>query len=839
MLRSQIAAAFEPGRRAVIVAVRVAASVNFPLFLSDAERTRRGARERVTRRLSERLNRISIRSAPARAVDEGVLIPRPVDDRSRAACCDNAGEVGANRDQGFNFILLMRSHRIRQRLTSVFGAWSLAIASVTVGFTQAVAQERPVFRDPTVPVDLRVKDLLARLTPEEKALQLVSGFPIGGKIEEMAPDVGLARSLPHFTQKVTRLTPAEAADQINAVQRLGISRSRLGVPILFNEESLHGACWGDATVFPQAIGLGATWNETLVGEVAKAIALELRAVGVRQTLSPVINVSRDPRWGRTEETYGEDPWLTARMGLAYVVAMETNGVVATPKHFVANHGAGGRDSYAVLHSERYLREVDLYPFEVAIRDGRARSIMAAYNSLDGVPCSVNPWLLNTVLRDEWGFDGIVVGDYDAVAYVTAKHGLPEPDLVSSYLKAGLDVDLPNSREVLAATRRGSLSPELLDRSVARLLKIKFSLGLFEEPYVDAAAATRIVSSPAHLALARQAARESIVLLENRGSLLPLAKATTKAIAVIGPAKLPLGGYTGTMGGQWRGQAATLPEALAGVAPECRVVSVTDYAQVDTVPQDVSAAVFVATVKEGEGIDRSQIALPAIQERAIEALAQRKIPVVVLLCTGAPVTIETWFARSDALLQVWYPGQEGARAVAEVLFGDYNPGGRVPMTFPKHLGQVPITYSNRPSGRDLNNYADDDGQPRFPFGFGLSYTRFSYSRVNVDRTVIRPSESVRVSVDVRNDGERAGDEVVQLYLHHSLPDLAMPGKELRGFQRIHLAAGETRTVSFTLSERELATWDLQLKRTVRPGRVDLMIGRSSSDIVATRGIEIRD
>jgi beta-glucosidase len=721
------------------------------------------------------------------------------------------------------------------RLMALGGA---AVAAIQAAESEAAAETMP-YRDRKLPVEQRVADLLSRMSAEEKAWQLVDGFPLSGKVEETPLAAGLARSYPHFIQKTKRLTPEQAAQALNEVQRRTVEGTRWGIPILFHEESLHGACWGDTTVFPQSIGLGATWDEGLVGQVAGAIAKEMRAVGVRQTLAPVINLARDPRWGRTEETYGEDPWLTSRIGLAYVRAMELGGVVATPKHFVANHGEGGRDSGEIHLSERYLREADLLPFEVAIREGGARSIMAAYNSIDGVPCALNPWLLTTVLRQEWGFSGIVVGDYDAVEMAGTKHGLTGVDLVPAYLQAGLEVDLPRSGAIVKAVAMGTAPARLLDQSVARLLRLKFDLGLFDQPYADQTVANQAVAIPEHQALALQAARESIVLLQNRGDILPLARSDPRRLYVIGPDRLPLGGYVGTMGNQWEGPMQRLSEALVGAHPGSGVTAIEDYSQVSTIPAEGSLALLVATIREGEGTDRSQLGLPAAQEAAILELARRKIPVVVLLTTGAPVTMEAWLGQAAAVLQVWYPGQQGSRAIAEVLFGDYNPGGRLPITFPKHLGQVPIYYSMRPNGRNPNNYADDDGQPRFPFGFGLSYTRFSYGAAAVARPAVRTGDVVKVSVEVRNVGGRAGDEVVQLYTHHQPRGLSALSSELRGFQRIHLAPGEARTVTFELGEKELRTWNASLQRVVEPGVVDLLIGRSSSDIAARCKVELRE
>ncbi len=688
----------------------------------------------------------------------------------------------------------------------------------------------PAYLNPQLPADQRVNDLLSRMTPEEKAWQLVDGFPLGGKTGEAHPGIGLMREVGHFAQKTKRLTPSEVAHLINEDQRRAVERTRLGIPILMNEESLHGACWGDATVFPQSIAMAATWDPDLAGRAAGAIGQELRAVGVRLTLAPVLNITRDPRWGRTEETYGEDPWLTAQMGLAYVKAIESNGVACMLKHFVADYGEGGRDSGPVYYSERYLRAVDLYPFEVAVRDGKARSVMAAYSSIDGVPCAMNSWLLNDVLRGDWGFDGIVCGDYGAVAGIEARHKLqiPADEVVSDYLKAGLDVDLPSSTNVVAAVGQGEVSPALLDRSVARLLKLKFDLGLFEKPYADESAADHLVQTPEHRELALQAAREAIVLLKNRNGFLPLDKGTARKLVVIGPTNLPLGDYTGTYRGQWEGHSISLSDGLAKVAPECQVIHLERYDDSKEVPADASAVIVVATIKEGEGMDRTQLTLPQVQEQLILDLAARHLPVVVVLCTGAPVTMESWLEKVPAVVQAWYPGQEGGQAVAEVLFGDYNPAGRLPITFPKEVGQVPIYYSTRPSGR----YGDNMEKPRFPFGFGLSYTTFKYSNAKLSASAIQPGETLTVSVDVENTGSRAGDEVVQLYTRQSLAFMSTPAKELRAFKRVRLDPGEKRTLSFALGPAELCVWNLQMKRTVEPGTLDIMIGRSSAEITQT-------
>lgn len=695
------------------------------------------------------------------------------------------------------------------------------------------------YRNPHLKLDQRVKDLLSRMTPEEKALQLVEGWPPNEKAGDKPLEVGLMREPAYWAQTTNRLTPAEVAHLINEYQRRAVAHTRLGIPILMNEESLHGACWGDTTLFPQAIALAATWDQPLMSKVSDVIATELRAVGIRQTLAPVLNISRDPRWGRTEETYGEDPWLVAQMGLAFVGTMESNGVACMLKHFVANYSDGGQDSYPVYYSKRYLREVDLFPFEVAVREGKVQSIMAAYNSLNGVPCAMNSWLLNTVLRKDWGFQGVVCGDYGAVEGILTKHKLaiPKSDLVADYLRAGLDIDLPNSRSVLTAVQHGKVPIKLLDRSVARLLKIKFELGLFEHPYVNEKAANGEVQTPEHLAVALRAAREAIVLLKNQGNVLPLSKTRTKQVVIIGPSKMPMGNYYGTLGGEWNGHEISMQEGIERVAPGCQVVHLKRYDHLGKLPPNPSVVIVVATIHEGEFADRAHLALPAAQQQLILELAKQKLPTIVVLCTGAPVTMSAWLDKVPAVLQSWYLGQEGGRALAEVLFGNYCPGGRLPMTFPQCVGQEPMYYSFRPGGRNQNDYADNNGKPQFPFGFGLSYTTFRYSNARASASLISTTGTVEVSVDVQNTGTRVGDEVVQLYTHEALPYMSVPLEQLRGFKRVHLAPGEKKTVSFLLNTAELSVWNLHMKRTVEPGTLEVMLGRSSADIVKTLKIQI--
>lgn len=547
------------------------------------------------------------------------------------------------------------------------------------------------------------------------------------------------------------------------------------------------------------------------------------------------------------------------MAVAYVKALESHGVVATPKHYAANVGDGGRDSNAVHFSERLLREIYLPAFKACFQEGGARSVMPSYNSIDGLPFSCHSWLLDELLRGEWGFDGIVVSDYGGIWGIAAAHHIAKdyPEASKLALEAGMDVDLPcGGTELFGLLQRGELSEAFIDPAVTRVLKLKFQLGLFDDPYVDAAAADAVVQCPEHVALALQAGRESITLLKNEGRVLPLAP-DIKRLGIFGPTKdvLSLGDYSGPYGGIWGGPGVTPLQGIRAIVSPQTEVLVHEDGDPAAFARGCDAAIIFTAIEESEGSDRSYLGLPRGQQddadatshrhaiivdasrrevvmdgqvELIQAVAATGVPTIVVLLSGSAITMSEWIDQVAGIVEAWYPGEQGGTALAEVLFGAYNPAGRLPITFPKAVGQVPLYYNHKPTGRGYA-YNDNDGKPLFPFGHGLSYTTFVYENLRIEPAAPRGSEPVQVRVDVTNSGERAGDEVVQLYLHDELASLSRPVKELKGFTRIALAAGERQTVTFTLTAEHLGMWNRAMQFVVEPGTFRVMVGASSEDI----------
>lgn len=849
---------------------------------------------------------------------------------------------------------------------------------------------KPLYLDPKAAIEDRVNDLLSRMTIEEKIAQLQCASRQIQWGKNLTAE-GLGGVAPVLRQSVAK----EAAEKANEIQKLALEKTRLGIPVLFHDEALHGLIGNGATSFPQAIGLAATWDTDLMARVANAIARETRTRGIRQVLSPVINIARDVRWGRVEETYGEDPYLQSRMAVAFCKSIEDEGVLTTPKHFIANVGDGGRDSYPIHFSERELREVYFPPFKAAVQEAHAWSVMAAYNAIDGTPCSSNKWLLTDILRKEWGFKGIVVSDYGSVPGILNKHHVAATpkEAAAKAVEAGLDMELPNTdfygAPLLQAAKDGSVSMKAIDEAVKNVLRAKYHLGLFENPYVDPQVAAATNDAPSNRALARDAGRKAIVLLKNDNNVLPLKK-EIKSIAVIGPeaGEMKLGGYSGfgmktvslldgvknkvalttltsfekgcdvgfaslppvheeflvppdakpgehglkgeyfknkdllgkpdlvridkvvsfpwAMGSpdssippdhfsarwtgklipkqsgtynlgfssddgvrlwlddkllidSWYDRGATLDlvtlkleagrqydlrieyyenegyayaslvwDAKRSVDP--RIQSAADLAKTSEV------AIVAVGIIEGEGYDRANLDLPGEQEQLIRAVAATGTPTVVVLINGSAVTMKNWINEVAAVVEAWYPGEEGGNAVADVLFGDYNPGGKLPLTFPQVVGQVPLYYNHKPTGRG-DDYTDISGKPLFPFGFGLSYTTFQYSNLKISPSKIAPNGTAVVSVDVENTGQRSGEEVVQLYLHRPVASVTRPVKELKGFRRVTLHPAEKQTVSFSLSQDELGFLDAAMKYVVEPGSVEVLVGSSSADIRARGTIEI--
>jgi beta-glucosidase len=845
------------------------------------------------------------------------------------------------------------------------------LAILTLAFA---APQQPRYRDQTLPIADRVQDLVGRMTLEEKFWQL---FMIPGDLDDPAHDYSHGIFGLQVSPGATPGARAHAG-RINAIQRYFVEKPRLGIPIIPFDEALHGLARDGATMFPQAIALAATWNPALVARVASASARETGSRGIRQVLSPVVNIADDVRWGRVEETYGEDPFLASEMGRAFVEAFETAGIVATPKHFVANVGEGGRDSYPIAYSERRLMERYFPPFEAAVHQAHARSVMTSYNSVDGAPATQNRWLMTEVLKRRWGFDGFVISDAAATGGATVLH-MTEPDTPTAAqhaFNAGLDVVFQSSygqqRPYLEAFRRGLIPQAVIDTAVTRVLRVKFELGLFEHPYVDPDEAARWNGHADHIALAREAAREGIVLLRNEHQRLPLGKSIA-SIAVIGPdaTDVRLGGYSASgvhpiglldaikqrlvstaatvryargpgrlapalavVPGEFRGEyfdnitltgaprlvrtdprmdfrwtlsspARDIPfdwysarwtgsivvpagggvrrigiegndgyrlyldgelkidnwkkqsygtrvadvEWTPGSSHQLRLEyfeatgnarlkllwdagvvddSETRIAEAVAVAKESDAAIVVAGIEEGEFRDRALLGLPGRQEELIRRVATTGKPVIVVLIGGSAITMSPWIDRVDAVLAAWYPGEQGGPAIADVIFGDSNPAGRLPITFPMAEGQLPLSYNHKPTGRG-DDYVDLTGMPLFPFGFGLSYTSFDYSALRLDPAAIDTSGTVTIRCTVRNTGTRAGDEVAQLYLRDVLASVARPVMELKGFSRVSLAPGESKEVTFRLGPTELRMLDGDMHWVVEPGVFRVMVGASSKDI----------
>jgi beta-glucosidase len=862
----------------------------------------------------------------------------------------------------------------------------------------ANAQVLP-YKNPKLSIDVRVADLLQRMTLEEKFWQL---FMIPGDLDEGKEKYkhGIfgfqtfakgqtADAIGQMLSYQSSGSALQTAEKINAIQKYFLEETRLGIPIIPFDEALHGLVRDGAIVFPQSIALASTWNTSLMFEVSSAIANECKIRGIRQVLSPVINIASDVRWGRTEETFGEDPFLVSQMGVTYVSAFEQQGVITTPKHFVANVGAGGRDSYPIQFSERYLFENDFQPFMACFSKGKSRSVMTSYNSLDGSPCTANDRLLNQILKKDWGFTGFVISDACAVGGANVLHNtaLDYADATAQAINSGLDVIFQTSYDhyplFWSAFEKGMIDPKAIDEAVSRVLRAKFELGLFENPYVNISETENFQDRDSIHKLARQAARESIVLLKNDNDLLPL-KSNLKSIAIIGPdaTDCRLGGYSGpgvkktsvldgikaqlpldckvnyaygvdreyvafvtipaenlsctfkskTKNGlyaeyfnnmdlsgnpivikvdenmkfswtlfppdpklesdnysiRWTGLLTSPATGKFKIGIEgndgyrlfinniqvidcwkkvsfgtktidydfqkdkvynirleyfessgsAKLNLIWNYGVTNNWQQQIGEAVemakksevviLTAGIEEGEFRDRAMLNLPGKQEQLIDALASVNKPIIVLLSGGSAVTMNNWINKVDAVADIWYPGEEGGNAVADVLFGKYNPSGKLPITFPMNEAQLPLVYNHKPTGRgdDYNNLT---GQPLFPFGYGLSYTTFEYSDLKFTTKQIAVNNSTKVSCKIKNTGKYAGEEVAQLYIRDILASVSQPVIALKGFRKIFLQPGEIKEVSFEITPEILQILNKNMEWTVETGDFRIMIGASSKDI----------
>ena len=744
------------------------------------------------------------------------------------------------------------------------------------------------YRDPSRTIDQRIDDLLGRMTLEEKVAQLQGRFSddpkawddqgnfVGGRDAALlyhgAGAYFATGGLP--LPQLFQLPPREWARRVNALQKYMAEKSRLGIPLFFFGEAVHGFMGAGATSFPQAIALGSTWDPPLLEEVFTAAAMEASVRGTRLVLSPVLDLARDPRWGRTEECYGEDPYLVAQMGKAAIFGLQGRGpvidrnhVAVTLKHF-AGHGQpeGGRNIAPVSFPEREFRETHLYPFEVAVRQARARAIMASYNDWDGVPNHVNRRLLTEILRGDWGFDGFVMSDGGGLDVLYEQHhvaaGPDDAGLLA--LDAGLDYDLHSKGAFLRLTeevRVGKIAEATIDRAVRGVLRVKFVCGLFEDPYARIDEVDRINNRPEHKALARRAAQEAMVLLKNDGHVLPFDPARLKTLAVIGPnaADIHLGGYS-AVPMQGISVLAGIKEFAGNTfavryAEGCKLTLNREcdwrvnenpilsdpaddrkqIAEAVQVAQQSDAVVLVLGENEllcreawGDNHlgDSASLDLVGRQDELAQAILATGKPVAVLLLNGRPLSVNFLQQQAPALIECWYLGQETGRAVADVLFGQVNPSGKLTVTVPRSVGQLPCYYDHKPSR--FREYVATDSRPLFPFGFGLSYTTFACANLRVSPAEIPPGGSAQVAVDLTNTGTRAGTEVVQLYLHDLVSLPTRPVMELKDFTRVTLEPGKTTTVTFALTPEKLAALGLDMKPVVQPGDFEVMVGGSSVD-----------
>ncbi|WP_420641724.1 glycoside hydrolase family 3 N-terminal domain-containing protein [Candidatus Leptofilum sp.] len=759
-----------------------------------------------------------------------------------------------------------------------------------------------IYQDANQPVEERAADLLARMTLDEKLAQLGSAW-VFELLTDMQFDAQKAAAiLQHGLGHITRvagassLKPREGAALANRIQGYLREETRLGIPAIVHEECCSGYMARNATCFPQIIGLASTWETELTRQMADVVRRQMKAAGAHQGLSPLLDVVRDPRWGRVEETFGEDPYLVALNGVQFMQGLQGENwderVIATAKHFVGYGVPDGGFNWNPAHiPARELREIYLLPFETAVKEANLQSVMNGYNELDGIPCAANEELLDTILRQEWGFDGVVVSDYFAVDQLQVAHHVTANKSESAVraLAAGIDVELPGTdcygAPLQTAVAQGQIDEALIDRSVTRLLRQKFALGLFENPFVDAEAV--VLDTPAERQLAREIAQKSIILLKNEDDLLPLPKNLTR-IAVIGPQadstrhlvgdysyiahienliesrEQSLGGLGMPMPDELELDEAFIPmnTILQAVQEKVSVETEVVYAKGCAVLGDdrsgFEAAVTAATNADvallflggksgltddctcGEARDRADLNLTGVQQELLEAVYATGTPTVLVLVNGRPLST-TWAAdNTPAILEAWLPGEEGAEAVADVLFGDCNPGGKLPITVPRGVGQVPIFYNHKPSGGRSHwkgDYVDLSHKPLWPFGYGLSYTQFDITNLRLDKTAVATNHSVNISVEIANVGQRAGSEVVQLYVRDEVASVTRPLKELRGFQRVHLEPGEQRTLTFTLAANQLAFYDSQMRFVLEPGTVRLMLGTSSDDLPLVAEIEV--
>jgi len=759
------------------------------------------------------------------------------------------------------------------------------IILIAIFLFACTSTRQPKYKDPSLPIEERVSDLIKRMTLEEKVGQLSSywsrdttsfdeeGNFIGGEDTDILNrGVGSFFSFGFFDRTSFR----RSISRINSFQKYMLEKTRLGIPALMFSEGLHGAMIPGATSFPQAIGLGSTWDTALVEQVFTVAALEANSWGAWQVLSPVLDLARDPRWGRTEECYSEDPYLASRIGMAAVFGFQGRGetiddkhVAVTLKHF-AGHGQpeGGKNLAPVNYSEREFRETHLYPFEMAVKRANAQSIMASYNEWDGVPNHVNKKLLTDILRDEWGFKGFVMSDGGGMD-LTYRNHLAAADSAESgvmSVMAGIDYDLGSNgcfTALVDQVKKGNVSEEYITRAAKNILRVKFTIGLFDDPYIDEELFEKVANNTEHKELALKAAHEAMVLLKNKNNILPLDSLKIKTLAVIGPnaADIHLGGYSAV---PMRG--VSVLEGIKAFAAGkfnvlysegCKITlneechwRVNEEPVLNNPENDKKLiAKAVKTARQSDAVilvlgenelihreawsdihlgDRDDLDLIGMQNELAKAILETGKPTVILLINGRPITINYLQENAPAIIECWYLGQETGHAVADVIFGKVNPSGKLSVTFPRSVGQLPCFYNKKPTNHRF--YVLADPTPLYPFGYGLSYTTFGYENLRISPEEIPVDGTAEVHVDITNTGKVTGDEIVQLYIHDLVSFPTRPVKELKDFAKITLEPGEKRTIKFMITPEKLEAFDLNMKRAVQPGDFEIMVGKSSVDVL---------
>ena len=758
----------------------------------------------------------------------------------------------------------------------------------TLGFTQS-SPSLPAYKDRCLSIDIRLSDLLSRMTLEEKVGQLLC--PLGWEMYEIhgsevhpsekfkqlikERNVGMLwaiyRADPWTKKTIANgLNPELAAKAGNALQKYVMENTRLGIPMFLAEEAPHGHMAIGATVFPTGIGMAATWSPELVKEVGQVIAKEIRSQGGHISYGPVLDLTRDPRWSRVEETFGEDPVLSGILGASMVDGLgggnlsQKYATIATLKHFLAYAvPEGGQNGNYASVGIRDLHQNFLPPFRKAI-DAGALSVMTSYNSIDGIPCTSNHYLLTQLLRNEWKFRGFVVSDLYSIEGIHESHfvALTKENAAIQSVTAGVDVDLGGDAytNLCHAVQSGQMDKAVIDTAVCRVLRMKFEMGLFEHPYVDPKIAAKTVRRKEHIELARKIAQSSITLLKNENSILPLSKTINK-VAVIGPNAdnryNMLGDYTAP---QEDSNVKTVLDGIITKLSPSRVEYVRGCAIRDTTVNEIEQAIeaarrsevvivvvggssardFKTSYKEtgaavaeegsvsdmecGEGFDRASLSLLGRQQELLESLQKTGKPLIVVYIEGRPLE-KNWASEyADALLTAYYPGQEGGNAIADVLFGDYNPSGRLPISVPRSVGQIPVYY-NKKAPRN-HDYVEVSSSPLYSFGYGMSYTTFEYSALQV---VQKSARCFEVSFKVKNTGKYDGEEVAQLYMRDEYASVVQPMKQLKHFERFYLSKGEEKLIVFTLAEEDLSIINQALEQIVESGTFQVMIGSSSDDI----------